>query len=591
MSESPTMQAAVYRLDKSHFEEGGFISLVDQVMHKVRGKGFVSEPEELTVDLPDGFEVRLYLNLKPLRPKWMDFFEPLLTYPEKLHQKSNLTHVYLCFVGYGEQVYIITGGQINTLFELYVEQNFGLDIVMRLYKKEEKVVRNTQDRSVTGNILGQTKFFRGDQKFIDDDRFGKIYKQVSADLSKNKLITRLGFADHEIKRKKSGCNAKSSFQLTKALTFEQLLVLIKGLTEVRNEAEEFALNKVHIISRRKSKSMADELDAAFLQIIFDKWSGSEILDVDFCHSNFEDYLKASKYQIKEDSIIKYEDEEMLDLPSLIRYLKNRGGFLDQDIHHFHQSMIRNILVSYDEQNNPLTADSLINHVHGEIEYKNYTYFRIDGEWYRIDPEFISEINKDCEYIIRQCWDEELIRMPFDTRTEGEFNQKFINRGGCLVFDTITPEHIEACDILMYNKKNVFLVCVKQGFDNSIRELTSQISLAAKRIKRDITSDYSFLKKLETKLKSSTAAAGTLSAKLAAQTIPPGGLKEIFSTKQNDNQIVFCFAFVDTAKKRTCTIKDNITEYKSSIAKYSLYELNSQLRALGFGFKIIQLKKS
>lgn len=584
------MQVAIYRLDKSHFDDGDFLFIVDQVMKKAKSKGLVPNPQKVVDIVPEGFSIRLYTAEKHMRPKWMDFFQSILADESNLEEKRNLIHVFICFIGYLDEIYIITGGQINAIFERYVEQNFGLEIVMRLYKKDENVVRTTQDRSFTGNVLGQTKFFRGDQKFSDGDRFGKIYKQVNAEVSKTKLVKRLGFGDHEIKREKSGCQAKSSFQLTKALNLNQLFQVIKKLTEIRQGKEEFALNKVHLISRRKSRSVTDELDNAFMQELFEKWTTGQTLDVDFCHSKFAEYLTASQYVIRQGRITHYDDDEIIDLPTLIRYLKNKDVFSDHEFEYFKHSMLENQLWTFDENGDILTHETLWAHVHGELEYKGKIYFKVDGEWYRIDPEFIRELNRDCEDIIKQCWDDELIKLPFDTRTEGEFNQKFLRRSGCLVLDTVTPENIEICDLLMYDKNHVHLIHVKQGFDNSIRELTSQISLAAKRLRRDIKSDFSYLDNLQETIKKGGGAAGTLSAKLAAQTFPTDGLKSIFSSKKNDSQIVFCFAFIDTAKGKRATIKDNLSIYLSSIAKYSLLELHSQIISLGFGFKIIQLQK-
>lgn len=590
MSDLTTMQVSIYRLDKSHFEEGDFIFTVNQVMQKAKSKGLAPDPQNLVDTVPDGFSICLFTAEKPMRPKWMDFFQPILADESILEEKRNLIHVFISFIGYLGEIYIITGGQINTIFERYVEQNFGLEIVMRLYKKDENVVRTTQDRSFTGNILGQTKFFRGDQKFSDGDRFGKIYKQVNTEVSKTKLVKRLGFGDHEIKREKSGCQAKSSFQLTKALNFNQLFQVIKNLTEIRKGKEEFTLNKVHLISRRKSRSVTDELDEKFMQQLFEKWTTGQMLDVDFCHSKFAEYLTASQYIIKQGRTTHYDDDEIMELPMLIRYLKNKDAFFDHEFEFFKHSMLENQLLTFDDNGNMLTHETLWAHVHGELEYKGKVYFRVDGEWYRIDPEFIAELNRDCEDIIKQCWDDELIKLHFDTGTEREFNQKFLRRSGCLVFDTVTHENIEICDILMYNKNHVHMIHVKQGFDNSIRELTSQISLAAKRLRRDIKSDFSYLDSLQDTVKRG-GAEGTLSAKLAAQPFPPDGLKSIFSSKKNDNQIIFCFAFIDTARVRRATIKDNLSLYRSSIAKYSLLELHSQIISLGFGFKIIQLQKS
>lgn len=580
----------IYKLDRSHFDGEGFSDTVGQMLLKTKGSGHFLNEQAIVGEIPDEFTIRLFAATKVFIPKWISFLKPILRPESALFTTNNITQVFVCFIGYGEEIYIITGGPVSAAIERYVDHNFGLEIIMRLFEKNDKVLRSIQNWGVTGSVLGQTKFYRGDQRFSDEDRFGKIFKQVNAELTKGKLMSEFGFDDKDIKRKTSGCLAKASFQLTKSIDFPQLLRVIKKLSGILERDRKFSLNKVHLISRRHFKKRTEDLDKAFLQELFDKWKRGETLDVDFCHNKFAEYLTASRYVVMQSGKEQISDDEKTSLADLIRRLKAKNSFDDRDIDYFKISMQLNIMYTYGDEPNPLTWDSLWDHVHGELTHEDRTYFKVDGEWYEIHADFIEDLNKECADVISQCWEDKLISFPFDCKTEGEYNHKFLRESGCIVLDTVTPENIEACDVVIYNKHLVHLVHVKQGFDNSIRDLTSQISIAAKRIKADIKSNFSYIGKLQDTVKKGTGAAGSHSAKLAAQTFPPDGLKGIFSGKKNDNQIIFCFAFVDTAKSKRCSINDDITKYNSNIAKFSLLELRREIIGLGFGFKIIQLQK-
>jgi len=54
-------------------------------------------------------------------------------------------------------------------------------------------------------------------------------------------------------------------------------------------------------------------------------------------------------------------------------------------------------------------------------------------------------------MINRMWNATLITEKFPSPgKEGDFNIQFINRPGLLVFDKITPDNIEFCDILYYD---------------------------------------------------------------------------------------------------------------------------------------------
>jgi uncharacterized protein (TIGR04141 family) len=506
---------------------------------------------------------------------------------------ENLTYSFICFIGYEKQIFAITGGQGSFAIERFTSQNFGLEILVRLFEKNSKVIKSIQDRGVTGIVLGQTKFYRGDQRFSDENQFGKIFKQVKAELSKKILSKTFGFSEADLQRSVSGCQAKSSFQINKAIDFDTLLSLTKRFSDILKLPEKFALNKVNLLSRRNPRNsvLLKELNEQLIEKIYNDYKDGNIPDVDLCHKEFELYLTAPLFYISIDKDPPIELHNTPSLMEIIQELKKVDKLLDDDVYLFKGSVLHRMLTTKDENNRYLTGDTVLDHLHGEITYKNKVYFIVDGEWYEIHPEFIQELNKECTEILKQVWEDKLIAEPFDIKNkkkERAFNMQFTGKTSWLVFDTITPDNIECCDIFQHDDTDIHLIHVKKGFDNSIRELASQVLISAKRIREDIKTGYNYIDQVEQQTKSGLKSSNPEVKKLASQSFPVGGLKRLFINRKDKN-ICFCLAFVDTAEA-TRSLKDNIDSFQSNIAKYSLVELRREIMSMGFGFKVIQLNR-
>jgi len=591
MSESEKIPAAVYRIDRTQVNEEDFTASVDKMIKVINKDGERYKEEKITGNVPKEFEVRIFSSFRIYAPKWRTFLLPMLDVNTPLAECENLTNSFICFIAYEDQLFAITGGQGSFAIERFTSDNFGLEILVRLFEKNSKVIKSIQDRGVTGIVLGQTKFYRGDQRFSDENQFGKIFKQVKAELSKKILIKTFGFAEADLNRSVSGCQAKSSFQINKAIDFNTLLSLVKRFVDILKLPEKFSLNKVNLISRRDPKraTLLKALNTTLVEKIYEDYKAGNHPDVDVCHKEFEPYLTASFFCI---IIDKEEQIELHNPPSLmeiIQELRKAERLLDDDVFQFSGSVLNRALLTRDENNTYLTADKILDHIHGETTYENKPYFIVDGEWYEIHPEFIEDLNKECTDLLHQVWEDKLIPEHFELKKrENTFNMKFVGKSGWLVFDTITPDNIECCDILQYDPTGVHLIHVKKGFDNSIRDLASQVLISAKRIREDIKTNFSYIEEVELQTKNGVKSNSIPIKQLAEQQFPIGGLKQLFVNRKNKD-ICFCLAFVDTATTQRC-LKDNTSSFQSNIAKYSLVELHREILSMGFGFKVIQLNR-
>ena len=591
MPDHEKMPVTVYQIDLFPFGDDEPAVIIDRIVKRMNKDGGGYMEQQVSGIIPKEFDVRMYASFKIFPPRWRAFLSPVIDRQSSLADCENLSNSFVCFIVYEKQIFAIAGGQGSFAIDAFTSQNFGLEILVRLFEKNSKVIKSIQDRGVTGIVLGQTKSYRGDQRFSDENQFGKIFKQVRAELSKRILTKTFGFSEGDLKRTVSGCQAKSSFQINKAIDFDTLLLLIKRFAEILKLPEKFSLNKVTLISKRNPTNvkLISELNEHLIEKIYDDHKNGLIPDVDFCHKEFEVYLTASLFFI---SLDRNEWIELHNPPSLaevILELQNTGRCLDDDAFQFKESVLYRMLTTKDEENRFLTSDTVLDHIHGEITHKDNVYFIVDGEWYQIHPEFILELNKECTEILKQVWDDNLMTDPFDiNKRESIFNMQYLGKEGWLVLDTITPDNIECCDLLKHDKNDVHLVHVKKGFDNSVRDLASQVLIAAKRLREDMKSGYNYIDQVEQQTKKGFKSESITVKKMAGQIFPAGGLKRLFIDRKDKN-IIFCLAFVDTACA-VRSLKNNVDRFQSNIAKYSLVELRREIMSMGFGFKVIQLNK-
>lgn len=590
-SEKETMPVTLYQVDTSLFVDNDFDFITRQIISKAGQAGFNFQPDKLSRRSLDEFSFRVYYQVKIKPPQWRGFLKGILADDAVLANARNRTHSFLLFIHYKENVFAVCGGVGAAAIRQVVVHDFGMQLLVRLFEKHDRVVKSTQDRGVSGIVLGQMRFYRGDQRFSDENEFGKVYKKFQAQVKKRKLTEIFGFHPDEVKAKGSGCTAKDSFQLGKSINTEVLLGNIKTYVDlIDNKEGNFTLNKVIPVNKKTpaGQKLIQELRDEIVKQLYTDCSNNNNSDLDFCHPHFEDYRTAERFTIiiDRETTIQIEDEE-LSLDLIIQEVKNLDRLVMDDATTFRMSILDNEIKSYDGDGTLLTTGTVLQHLHGEVTYKDNTYFLIDSQWYYIDPDFIKDLNDGCRDVLQQAWQDSLLDTAFNLdKDESVFNQQFIGRPGIYVFDTITPDNIEACDILKHDDQNTWFIHVKKGFDNSIRDLASQIMIAAKTIQSDKKSGYRYLDALQSQTEEGLFSDSPTKKLLAKQRFPAGGIKSLLQNRK-DIQIVFCLAFVDKAGGSR-SLKENILDFRSNIAKYSLIELYKQVRSMGFDLKIVQL---
>lgn len=588
MSDSNKLPITIYEIERDQFEKLDEEETVGEIVRKLKAAGSNLTDIPL-IDREFGeATVNLYSLWNPYPPTWLKFLSPIIAKNSQILKSKNQIFSFIGFIAYKERIYAIAGGYGSFEIEQFTKPDFGLDIIVKLFERESRVIKSIQQRGVTGIVLGQSRYYRGDQRFSDENQFGQIFKQVQAELDRHHLIHSFGFSKKDLRKETAGCLAKSSFKINKSINFDELLNLIKRIDIILGKPEKFTLNKVLHLRGKRFEKLVEELKDEMYKQIYEEYKAGQIPDFEICNSNFEQYLTAEKYiiELSGKEFIKFDHRPTWQ--AIIREIKKNNSLEEKDYLHFKHSVLMRKLASYNSTDNRISYDTIFDHLNGELVYKGNSFFHIDKGWYQIDSTFIDDLNNQCTTMLKDAWDTTTIKHKFDiTKDEDVFNQLYLNQPGAIVLETITPENIECCDILLYTKNNITLVHVKKGFGNTMRDLAAQVSIAAKRVRDSIYSDYKYFDKVEVMAKKPVKKDALRNA-IAAQKFPPKGLADLFNQNPRP-RLTFCLAFVDTAVTKRSLFTD-IKKFGSNIAKYSLIELNQDLRLMGFDFKVVQIEK-
>lgn len=553
----------------------------------IQNSGFISQ--SLTNSSQGGYNLSLYYQEKPSNPRWKGFLEDIVSSGQTVILRNRgRGEGFILILDKCENIYVVTGGHGFFAIQYYIDNEFGIDIFSRLINKEDKVLKATREKSVVGGILGTSKHFRSNFNLYETDDFGKIYQELKASLNKAILTDKFGFTEEDIKTQ-SFCVAKASFTINKAISFDQLLNIIDGCESVIETETPIAINNVEKIIKKRNTELIKRLESNLLSQLWQRYNqGIESYDFDLCHNDFEKYLTASKYCVKKgnskiDYFESHEFESFTNIDILFNQLRLSQQLNEEDFN----SLIKVLkIISYDGEGNELTKGQLISHIMGDVTENDKKYFYINNSWYFIKPGFIVDLNSSCQSYINNNKNTRLNKLwGTDVSDEDAYNKQYIGEPGTIVLHKITPDNIEACDILIWDEQNVYLYHVKKGFNNTLRDLCSQISVAAKRILLDISSDKSYITKLYDSLTNYQVSSNEYFRAIGRQTLSYSleTFKGLF-----DKKLIFVLAVVDTSQIGRYI--SNIQSFNSNIAKFSLQSLSREIRGLGLDLEIAQIWK-
>lgn len=551
-------------------------------------KGF--KLQEVKQDLSSNFSIKLYYKKSTPVVKWKEFIATIAKEGEAILQdrnSKNESYIILLLSNKTKRYYATTGGYAHITIQEYAESDFGIEILSRIVTAEDKALRSTKERSLTGGIQGAIKFFRNDYNLHDNENFGNIYNELNALLDINKLINIFGFNPHELKSN-SLCVAKNSFTIKKTITFEKALEIITICEDlINNKPRLVEVNSVQKVNKYDSVLISN-LNSQLEDSIYDNYLDSNaFFSVEISHKDFEKYNAANVVEFKMGSkVLETFEAPIRDIQEILEVL--RLFELNVSREKFDSFLNNSRIRATDTDGNLLTDAVLRDYFCSEITYKNKSYFLIEREWYQIQTSFIDKINELAKYHILNNKYSGPVLKPWNSSfsTENDYNASFIGSTATLVFDKFTPQNIEACDILKWDSNSIYFYHVKKGFDNSMRDLCNQVYISSRRVFEDSKNNYTYLKSLYDSVKNST---GMSPYQVSARSQFSKMTKKQFIGLFDGRKIVFVLCVLDTAKTKRSMEKD-ISKFDSNIAKFTLNELSKNMQNLGVEFQILQLSK-
>ncbi len=592
------LQMSIYKLDlgSSIFEgEDEEMSILSDV---IVAEGY--RPQSLRAEGVDDYRLKLFYKSKSYSPSWKGFVASLAARGQSILRRdrsASESFVMLLLSKTTDNIYAFTGGQGYFVIQEYIDDDFGIDVFARLISKGDKILKSTREKSVVGGVMGSTKHFRNKYNLFENDSFGKIYQELQASLDKETLVERFGFTSTEVE-KGLVCIAKPSFKINKAISLSQLIKIIDGCEYVLNNFEAEPINNVEKIIKKKNPGLVSKLFDVLFKQLRERYSQGEAyrIDFDLCHKDFEGYLGASKYVVRKNTSERNFFGEfefvngLVSIDTLFEKIR-RLPSPPENLSEFTQLFSSLKIYAYDDDGNETTRGWLVNHILGDVldPEDNKRYFFIDKAWYMIKDQFIKNLNESCSNFIKNNSAPVEVRpWNYPADDENDYNKDYIGEESTMVLHKVTPDNIEVCDVLKWDDNNLYLIHVKKGFDNSMRDLCAQISVAASRIILDRNADEPnrYIKRLYEEMEAKAGSEDPYFKSVGEQkeSLNKQDFVELF--KKN---ITFVVAVLDTGVSQR-DIGD-IEGFNSNIAKFSLQELVKEMAGSEVNLKVAQIAKS
>lgn len=554
-----------------------------------KGKDFTEQ--QVKQNLSNDYEIKVYYKKAKNNVKWKEFIETVVEEGEDIltsNRSKSESYIILIKNIKTNRIYASTGGYAHITVQELATTDFGIEILSRIVKSDDKALKSTKERNLTGGIQGEIKFFRNDYNLYENDNFGKIYNELSASINKKTLMEIFGFQDKDLKGD-SLCIVKNSFSLKKSISFKELLEIIKKCELLLLKPPVVEINNVEKLTRSENILIENLRDDVLLKIYSNYTNEEDFYSVEISNKDFEKYFSANYYEInlsfkREVNIIRVDDT-IRNIQDILDSIKIKIG---KDLNYIDfKKVIENASIeTFDENEAILTKDSLIDHFCTEINYSENVYFLIEKDWYRVKKTFIDNINEQASFFLKDNKFDGPKLNKWNIGSENKYNASHLGQDNTFVFDKITPLYIETCDLLKVNKDKVYFFHVKKGFDNSMRDLCNQVLISAKKVQEDLRLNYTYLTLLyndASKYKGDKDYYKSI--KKQFDKISQSDFIDLIK----DKTFVFVLAVLDTAKTKR-DLYENIERFDSNIAKFTLIDLSKDMRALGMEFKVLQIEK-
>src|SRR5690625_4315055 len=123
---------------------------------------------------------KLYTRAAENIPSWSKTLYELVT---DLGNVNNISHSYVLFLMVSGSNFAVTGGTGYQVISQDKQYYFGIDILSRLVKPNDTVIKSVSDRYLSGNILGGNYQLRGKGTINSETAFNNFFDKIKIALT------------------------------------------------------------------------------------------------------------------------------------------------------------------------------------------------------------------------------------------------------------------------------------------------------------------------------------------------------------------------------------------------------------------------
>ena len=307
------------------------------------------------------------------------------------------------FIYNDEHCYAIGNWKWYIFFENFVDIGFPIELAKRIMDPK---VSNTTERDITWAIYARVQQFRNDQ-LIESQSIGTVWNAINWFISQSVYNSAEFQNIFTPERSKITVNVGAWVTIKRSIPSSKLLdffgwaewLLMLPLTP-EQEIAFHQLDGLSEINIRKNRMLFSSLELEVASVIKDQIDNLQKIDFDFCHRDFQSYQSSESYWYNSPISSAIPDWQNQKTCHDIIMELYRNGFLDINSKEDLLASLKNIHIT---ANHPLPTNSvywsILDHIHWEVRYDNYTFFRIDGRWFKIENSFEEELSEKFENIL------------------------------------------------------------------------------------------------------------------------------------------------------------------------------------------------
>lgn len=425
------------------------------------------------------------------------------------------------------------------------------------------------DSNTLSSIVHSSKtIYSNEVDFIDVTELDTIYKEITGRLNDIGIVKKI-INNDETKKSSIKVIGKNYIQFSNSMNLNDLLHLLSLLNAYNYNQISDSFNLISPIDNKTCKSIIDRNNKAVIEKMFDTIKKGDTFCFDLFHKNTNDFITATEYIVENKKRDLISEEEIRPW----EFIKNAyDAYLDgkdYDYNSFESFIYSSKIISKNEER-VITSEKILNHISGEIEINDHSYFVFYGNYYSITQSYTERLNESLtqKLSIERTTDKIKTLWKKDDK-EDDFNRNASNNEGYIHIHKVKPDYIEFADLIKQEGNDMYIVHVKDGFDDDMRALDRQVELSIHKL-MDLRNknNSKFMKKLYENAKKNKEARN---------------ITEDFKTEES---------FIKAMKE--CDIhyiiairppKKNLLENKSNIAKHCLNALILRCYNQGIDLKI------